>query len=119
MKRIRVNAAVLFIRHGNTPEEKQLLVAKMLSRQSDKKAVEESSFCRVDKDVPTNVPDWCENTNIWKWMKQDGSLEEYVIDTKINQVADSVESTPGEKMADSVAGFLDGSPSTGKRARRN
>ena len=55
MKRIMVRRATMFIRHGNTAQEKQMAIAKMLGKTSDKDSQEDAMFAKVPMDEITDI----------------------------------------------------------------
>ena len=96
MKRVLCSQAILFIRHGNTPEEREKAISQLSTGKSGEKAdVLNETYIWVQKGAQTDVPDWCKGTDTWKNHKADGSLMELVVEKQV-QVPKTLKKTEEE-----------------------
>ena len=81
MRRIIARRALLFINHGTTPDERARNISMMASPIVKVKDIRENIMrVYVERNVETDVPEWCATTDTWKFAKADRQLIELVRD---------------------------------------
>ena len=81
MRRIIARRALLFINHGTTPDERARNISMMASPMVKVKDIRENIMrVYVERNVETDVPEWCATTDTWKFAKADRQLIELVRD---------------------------------------